>query len=388
MVGMTPTDKKNDKLLCRFPPPMFYPLGKIGWWFSHLFQMVFGMGLAVLCGCASEPMIPYSVDTPPLILAPVSVAGVIDGRGRFREIFCAINKERGHELPDFRPCEDALVRLANEPPATGAPVELTVGKAPLKILIVLGVGAKCFDKFLDFQRLVAHQLTSLGYPAETLMVEALSGSARNAKMIREAIGSMEPLEEGTRLVLIGYSKGTPDILEAVTAYPELQARVAGVVSLAGAVGGSPPANTVKQSTLNLLKYFPGAECGPGDEGALESLKPDVRKQWLANHPLPASIRYYSLATYPDPGNISAILKSSYDKLSQVDSRNDSQLIFYDQLIPGSVLLGYLNADHWAVALPIDRNHPFIAKHLVDKNAFPREVLFEAIIRFVEEDLSR
>jgi hypothetical protein len=30
------------------------------------------------------------------------------------------------------------------------------------------------------------------------------------------------------------------------------------------------------------------------------------------------------------------------------------MIFYDQLIPGSVLLGYLNADHWAVAIPINR----------------------------------
>jgi hypothetical protein len=43
------------------------------------------------------------------------------------------------------------------------------------------------------------------------------------------------------------------------------------------------------------------------------------------------------------------------KLSQVDSRNDSQVIFYDQVIPGSVLLGYLNADHWAIAVPFNRD---------------------------------
>ena len=40
----------------------------------------------------------------------------------------------------------------------------------------------------------------------------------------------------------------------------------------------------------------------------------------------------------------------------IDGRNDSQVIFYDQLIPGSTLLGYLNADHWAVAVPIARAH--------------------------------
>jgi hypothetical protein len=58
------------------------------------------------------------------------------------------------------------------------------------------------------------------------------------------------------------------------------------------------------------------------------------------------------------------------------------------VIPGSVLLGYLNADHWAVAVPINRTHSFIGATFVDKNAFPREVLVEAIIRFVEEDLNR
>jgi pimeloyl-ACP methyl ester carboxylesterase len=193
--------------------------------------------------------------------------------------------------------------------------------------------------------------------------------------------------EGRRLVLVGYSKGAPDILEAVVAYPELQQRVSAVVSVAGAVGGTPPADAFEQSTLNLLQIFPGAECGPGDEGAMESLTPAVRKRWLASHPLPESIRYYSIVTYPHTDNISSILKPSYDMLSQVDSRNDSQMIFYDQLIPGSVLLGYLNADHWAVAIPLNRNHPFIAQ-FVDKNAFPREILAEAIVRFIEEDLNR
>jgi hypothetical protein len=63
------------------------------------------------------------------------------------------------------------------------------------------------------------------------------------------------------------------------------------------------------------------------------------------------------------------------------------VIFYDQVIPGSVLLGYLNADHWAIFVPFNRSHPFIASNFIDKNAFPREVLLEAIVRYVEEDLN-
>ena len=60
-----------------------------------------------------------------------------------------------------------------------------------------------------------------------------------------------------RLVLVGYSKGISDILDAVVAYPEIRSRVAAVVSVAGAVGGSPLANDAEQYQADLLRYFPG-----------------------------------------------------------------------------------------------------------------------------------
>ena len=77
----------------------------------------------VLCAC-SAPLVPYSADTPPLLLAPTSLAGVQDKRARFREIYCAVLQERGRELPDYRPCEDALTRVGAEPAGTGKPVDL------------------------------------------------------------------------------------------------------------------------------------------------------------------------------------------------------------------------------------------------------------------------
>jgi hypothetical protein len=80
------------------------------------------------------------------------------------------------------------------------------------------------------------------------------------------------------------------------------------------------------------------------------------------------------------------LKPPYERLALVDARNDSQVIFYDQVVPGSTLVGYLDADHWAVAVPIGRSHPTIAEMLVTQNAYPREAFAEALLRFVEEDL--
>jgi hypothetical protein len=82
------------------------------------------------------------------------------------------------------------------------------------------------------------------------------------------------------------------------------------------------------------------------------------------------------------------LRSSYKKLSKVDARNDSQVLFYDQIIPASTLIGFVNADHWALAVPIARTHSTLGSIFVDQNSFPREALLEAVMRFVEEELPK
>jgi hypothetical protein len=340
-----------------------------------------------LGACASKPLIPYSLDTPPLALVPAAQAGVQDKRGRFREIYCAVLQARQSDVPDYRPCDDALTPVGAEPAGTGQPVDLGPSRRRLVAALVAGIGYECFQQWLEPPGTVTKHVRQFGYDAMLLKVDALSSSAFNARQIRDQIMAMQPEAGPPRLVLIGYSKGAPDILEAVVAYPEIRGRVAAVVSAAGAVGGSALANDAEQYQADLLQHFPGSTCKPGDGGGVNSLRPGVRLDWLARNPLPRELRYYSLVTFPRPERISSILTGSYDKLARIDARNDSQVIFYDAILPGSTLVGYINADHWALAVPIARTHTTIGSLFVTQNAYPREALMEALLRFLEEDLS-
>jgi hypothetical protein len=293
---------------------------------------------------------------------------------------------RRSELPDYRPCDEALTRVGVEPDGTGRPVALEPSRRQLVAALVPGFGYDCVESWLKASGAVSAHLRQQGYDFSLIRVEGLSSATRNAQLIRDALMSMPEETGAPRLVLLGYSKGSTDILEALVAYPEMRPRVAAVVSVAGAIGGSPLANDAEQDMAELLLSFPGATCSQGDRGAVASLRPGARKAWLAANPLPQEPRYYSLVTFPQPQNISRILKPTYNKLSRVDARNDSQVVFYDQIVPGSALVGYLNADHWAVAVPIAQAHATIGKTLVTQNAYPRAALAEAILRFVEEDL--
>ncbi|MCJ7814611.1 MAG: hypothetical protein MUP31_01035 [Xanthomonadales bacterium] len=344
--------------------------------------------LLILTACAGKPLNPWTTDAPPYVLVPVADAGVDDQRGRFREIFCEVLESRGADWPDYMPCDKALTLVADEPPGTGEPVNMGPSSNKLLALLVPGVGWECVTNWLKIDEEIDDMLVGFGYDTGLLNVDGLSSSANNARQIRDGIMALPPEFDNRPILLIGYSKGAPDILEAIVTYPELQQRVVAVLSAAGAIGGSPLAIAADQKDLNIMRHFPGADCSEGDGGAVDSLRPATRRAWLAHNPLPQGIEYYSLVTYPDPDRISSVLKSMYGKLSQVDARNDSQVIFYDQIIPGSTLMGFVNADHWALALPIARSHTFVGSTFVNQNNYPREAMVEAILRFVEEDLEK
>ena len=345
------------------------------------------MSLAALflTGCSCKPLLGYSLDTPPLILTPVSLANIEDGRGRFREIYCAVQNDHGASLPYNRPCEEVILRLEGEPERTGNPVWLGQARLKLRVLVASGIYSECINHITNAYSYALAHLERYGYRTGDLRVSGRSSSTYNATQIRNALLGME-LAPDEKVVLVGYSKGTPDILEAVVAYPEIRQKVAAVVSIAGVVGGSPLAEMTDPLYQELLSKIPVSNCRPGVGDPIESLKGSTRQQFLSRNRLPETVKYFSLSNFAERDDISALLQPTYDLLSLIDPRNDSQTIFYDQIIPGSTLLGYAKADHWAVAMPFSQDVPLLASGLLNKNEFPREVLLEAIIRFVEEKL--
>lgn len=316
-------------------------------------------------------------------LGPSKPQNVVDDRGRFREIYCAIRTDHGRTLAEDRECDDALVYLEDEPAGTGAEVTLGMARMPWRVMVIPGVIGECFQHIAAALPHARAHLSQHGYRTEVIPVSGRSGSSHNALQIRDYLVANTRSDEP--VILVGYSKGAVDALEAVVNHPEVLERTAAVISLAGAVGGSQLADDTPALLESLSRHVDLPACDDGDGLAVKSLRTDERKAWLAEHsPLPEGPLYLAVPAMARKRDISFLLLDGYHKLRKIDPRNDSQVLFQDAVIPGGVLLGYANGDHWAVALPFSRDAKGLAKTLVTRNAYPREVLLEAITRYVEE----
>ncbi len=133
------------------------------------------LGLA-LAGCATTPLAPYSTATPAMVLTPVAQAGIADGRGRFREIFCAVLGARSRTATAALSCDQALVRLDDEPSGTGAPVDLAASRGAFTVVYVLGLWSDCADQTLRARTEMNDYLARFGFHLEALKVSGISGT--------------------------------------------------------------------------------------------------------------------------------------------------------------------------------------------------------------------
>lgn len=341
--------------------------------------------LASLVGCSTQ-LLSYSLDVPAQTMRILGTADPVDGRARFREIFCALlAHENGFETGPLG-CQKLLHRLVDEAPAVDSPAPLPAPDLRYRVLIVPGLFGECYaDVVTPFADASVH-LRRRGYRVEPLLVGGRSSPDHNADRIADAVRELD-LEPDDRLLLIGHSKGAVDILHFLANHPQLADRVAAVVSVAGAINGSPIANRMASHYERWLADLDADGCAPGDRGAIESLRRPVRLEWLATHPVAPHVASFSLVGFSDKGNHAHALRSSWQDLARIDPRNDGQLLFFDQVIPGATLLGYANADHFAVAIPFEERSGWLAALGFGHARFPRGVLLEAIVLFVAESMN-
>jgi hypothetical protein len=178
------------------------------------------LGVALLAACAPRPAEFRVAVTPPAVLLPTARAGITDGRGRFREIYCAVQADHGAQLPFDRSCDTsaAIWQLQGEPPPSGSSVALGHSSAGLTVVMVPGLMAECLASKSTVFGDARANLEAQGYRTGYIQTRGRQAAEVNADIIRDAIGAMA---DSARIVLVTHSKGTVDALLALATYPEL-----------------------------------------------------------------------------------------------------------------------------------------------------------------------
>ncbi len=251
----------------------------------------------------------------------------------------------------------------------------------VRLVIVAGIFGQCVAKYaLPFQDAAPHLKAAHGLAAmEWIPVSGRSSSEANADAIARWLAE-HPTAPGQKLILLGYSKGATDLIETAVRHADAIPPGSAIVSVAGAVMGTPAADEGK-AIFHALSRLPLPNCPPGDRGGADSLTTDARRASPASKALPARFRYFSLSAFARSPNVSRALRPSHAALQRRGGPNDGQMLARDAVIPAGRQLGFANADHWAVALPLRRAMPWAAS-LLDRNDYPRTVLLEAVIASV------
>lgn len=331
---------------------------------SRLPGIAFATAAALaLAACATLP-----VALPELRAFP-GVPPERDLRAEYRAAVCVRLKPGPHG------CEEMLLREEREaPPPAGRSAPRDLARR-YRIGLVPGLFAECLAPVAKALGDVEPGLRAHGYDVTYLNVAGRGTAASNARYLAERL---RPAEGDSRpIILVTYSKGLLDALEFLVTYPIAARQVAAVVSIAGAANGSPLAEAYQDTYRKWLARLPMTACARSDGSEILDLNPEVRREWWRVHGAQVRVPVFSLVTTPRADRLSAGLGIAHASLSEIDPRNDGKILWYDQLVPGNYLLGFLNADHWAVGTPLDASLPWLA-FLFEDN-IPRLALVEGAI---------
>ena len=330
----------------------------------------------VFAACASDrTAIPTDV-IPPSTLAAIRDAGVRDLRGAYRAAVC------GRIMSNAPACEDVLLRLAGELSATAlSPAEDATKR--YRIAFVPGLFSECFEQFARPFADVQRNLRTAGFTVDYYQVPGRGAVAQNAVRLAEHV--LDADSDPRLIIIFAHSKGLVDVLEFVVRFPLAARRVAAIVAVAGTAYGSPLADDLYAIYRDWGATFPLPRCAKGTGEEVNDLRRDVRVQWWEEHGEAVTIPIFALVAAPRPDRVSPALRAAYRHLAQVDPRNDGKLLWQDQLPPRSYLLGYANADHWSVAIPLAQELPGLA--FLFRDEVPRTAFVESAIEVVAQTLA-
>ena len=115
--------------------------------------------------------------------------------------------------------------------------------------------------------------------------------------------------------------------------------------------------------------LPGCAAGTGDGDPRPAARRPARV--VAQESACRDVPVFALVAAPRPDRVSPATRLTYDRLARQDPRNDGKLLAQDQIVPGGYLLGYANADHWAVAIPARRSAAVVVAALPRQRAASR-----------------
>jgi hypothetical protein len=292
----------------------------------------------------------------------------------FARLFCSVLHGENPDGGEWNGCDSYL---KSEQPLSLEPGNLDRIPADYRVLVIPGILSSCQANIPAFAEGQTHLREKHGLTVEFLQTPNESSTANGARIAKYLQENSR--HDSRKYILVGYSKGAPDIQEALASDAQARNLVAAFISVAGAVGGSPIAQTLPAIVERYSSALKLGTCEGDVAEAFKSLRQDVRQQFLSAHPEPL-VPSFSLAAVSDSATTSRMLLEAWKVLAAYDPRTDSQLLLFDAMVPGGNYLGTLHADHLAVALNYSASADSTIRSAADHNRFPRAALLEAAVR--------
>ncbi len=213
-------------------------------------------------------------------------------------------------------------------------------------------------------------------------------STENAKTLASEINRELLRDDIDRILLVGYSKGVIDSLEALRI---LDLSLSGkrkslsLVSVAGPIMGSPFADRFEAVYRAISPRVNPFNCSASDGDDISSVTRLERRKRMTEQVKPEGVSYFSIAVRGQPNDFAIPLRILYRQLERVGGDNDGQILLSDSILPNSQLLAIAKSDHWSIALPRGANNSWLLHAISSKQTFPRVALLRAVIGWVIEE---